>query len=276
MAIEVFNRYENKYLIDSDTMRYIQEELCEYTAPDEYNRLGATYPIYNIYYDTPDNEMIRTSLSKPLYKEKLRLRAYSNFFDDEIVYLEIKKKCNGLVNKRRSAMSFAEASRFLSSGEAPRPRDCMNMQVINEVAYCLERMSLEAAAYIAYDRRAYFGTGKHDLRVSFDTNIRTRRTSLSFEAGDYGEPLLAEGMALMEIKVRSSIPLWLSRLLSSADVFPVSFSKYGKEYASHVERKRDTINKTFTGETQEIARVRALSGTVNVRPLETRADSRPV
>jgi len=50
---------------------------------------------------TQDNQLIRHSVSKPRYKEKLRLRSYGVPSLDAKVYLEIKKKVNGLVNKRR-------------------------------------------------------------------------------------------------------------------------------------------------------------------------------
>ncbi|MNW19369.1 VTC domain protein [compost metagenome] len=66
--------------------------------PDEYNKRHEFYTITNIYYDTECNTLIRNSLSKPKYKEKLRLRAYGTPNADSNVYLEIKKKVVGLVN----------------------------------------------------------------------------------------------------------------------------------------------------------------------------------
>lgn len=105
MAIEVFNRYENKYMLSQSVFEKVQARLSEYMELDAYNKQHETYTISNLYYDTPDNYLIRTSLQKPNYKEKLRVRAYGVPDTGDKVYVEIKKKFAGLVNKRRSALS---------------------------------------------------------------------------------------------------------------------------------------------------------------------------
>ncbi len=202
---------------------------------DAYNREKETYTITNLYYDTPDNHLIRTSLQKPKYKEKLRLRAYGVPDSDAKVYVEIKKKVAGLVNKRRSALKLDEVHAFLASGVLPEERPYQNRQVLREITYLLQNHDLCPALYLAYDRRAYFGIEQPDLRVSFDRNIRTRRYDLALEAGDYGTPLLDGNYWLMEIKVAQSIPVWLCKLLSEYQIYPISFSKYGTEYRKTLE-----------------------------------------
>jgi hypothetical protein len=230
MAIEIFNRYENKYLIDTGQYEKIQARLKGYMEPDDYNRNGEPYSICNVYYDTPDNHLIRNSLQKPPYKEKLRLRSYGVAEADGKVYVEIKKKFRGLVNKRRSGIGAEPAKTFLQTGRKPEITAGMNEQVIDEVTYLLSHKNLKPAVYLAYDRLAWFGTGQHDLRISFDSNIVTRRRDLSLSSPVYGEPLLAPHLRLMEIKVAQSIPLWLSHLLAEYRIYPTSFSKYGREY----------------------------------------------
>jgi len=231
LAIEVFNRYEKKYLMDNDTYEKIKDILAEYMELDEYNKVNNTYyTICNIYYDTQDNQLIRHSVSKPRYKEKLRLRSYGVPSLDAKVYLEIKKKVNGLVNKRRTKLTLREAYEFAATGIKPKYQSYMNKQVLNEIEYILSVYDLEPKLYLAYDRIAYFGINNRDLRITFDTNIRSRRTDLRLELGDYGEPLLDEGVWLMEVKAEKSIPVWLSRMLSENGLFKTSFSKYGTEY----------------------------------------------
>ena len=230
MAIEVFNRYENKYLLNEKTLLRLQHRISDYMELDEYNKQHETYTISNIYYDTPDSCLVRSSLAKPRYKEKLRLRAYGIPDIDTKVYVEIKKKLSGLTNKRRSGMKLDEAYAFLQTGEIPELSPYMNRQVLSEIQYILQQYELAPALYLAYDRRAYFGIGQHDLRVSFDTNIVSRRSDLRLESGIYGRNLLDEGTWLMEIKASQSIPVWLCRLLSEYKVYSTSFSKYGAEY----------------------------------------------
>ena len=238
MAIEVFNRHENKYLVGEKILSKLQDRLSEYMNIDEYNKRCETYPISNLYYDTDDSSLIRISLSKPKYKEKLRLRAYGVPEHGSKVYVEIKKKVCGFVNKRRSAIMLDDAYSFLQSGNTPKICNGMNRQVIREVSYILQTRELSPTVYISYDRKAYFGIGQDDTRVSFDNNIQTRRYDLRLESGIYGEQLLDEGSWLMEIKVARSIPVWLCRLLSEYKIYPVSFSKYGEEYKRMLERAR--------------------------------------
>jgi SPX domain protein involved in polyphosphate accumulation len=207
MAIEVFSRYEKKYLLDERTRKELQAELENRMDVDAYNKTQETYAICNIYYDTPDSYLIRTSLSKPRYKEKLRLRSYGVPDFDTKVYAEIKKKTDKLVNKRRSTLILSEAYDFLQSGRLPADQPYMNRQVLREIQYLLACHQLEPALYIAYDRRAYFGANADSLRISFDNNIRTRRRELRLEAGDYGEPLLEKGKTLMEIKASGGLPI---------------------------------------------------------------------
>lgn len=230
MAIEVFNRYENKYLLDDEAYHRLYEDLLHYMEPDEYNKRHEFYSISNLYFDTAHDSLIRTSLAKPKYKEKLRLRAYGVPEQDARVYLELKKKVFGLVNKRRTALCLDEAYDFVRTGRLPEIKDYMNRQVVNEITYFLERYNLQPKVYLAYERRAMFCKNNRDLRITFDTNIRSRRYDLKLESGDHGEPLVEDGRWLMEVKAEKTIPVWLAKMLSEHQMYRTSFSKYGNEY----------------------------------------------
>ncbi|MGG1551041.1 polyphosphate polymerase domain-containing protein [Paenibacillus ferrarius] len=230
MAIEVFNRYENKYLMDQPAFERLYNRLLAYMEWDENNKNGQFYAISNIYYDTEHDALIRASLSKPKYKEKLRIRAYGVPQPDGKVYLELKKKVFGLVNKRRTALKLNEAYAYIRTGVIPAYQPYMNKQVLQEIDYFLGRYTLMPKVYLAYDRMAMFCRGNRDLRITFDTNIRSRRYDVKLEAGDFGEQLLESGQWLMEVKAEKTIPIWLSRLLSEHLMFRTSFSKYGNEY----------------------------------------------
>jgi hypothetical protein len=232
MAIEVFNRHEQKYILEEKAAWYLQGRFRKDMEPDAYNRKNGAYLICNVYYDTEDSALIRESLSKPLYKEKLRLRSYGVPDADSKVFVEIKKKYRGCVNKRRSAMRLSEAYAFLEGGVVPEPDDRVskNMQVVREIAYILEKRDLSPMTYISYERRAYFGKGDRDLRVSFDSNILARRHSVHLEYGAFGTPIIDKGLCVMEVKTAGGIPVWLADLFSECSVYTSSFSKYGTEY----------------------------------------------
>ena len=233
MAIEVFNRYEHKYLLSRGEYEKIICAIEPHMESDRYNEGGKPYTIANIYCDTPDDYLIRRSLEKPLYKEKLRLRSYGVPNKDSEVFIEIKKKFNGLVNKRRSAITLSEAYEFLASGKAPEVREGMNAQVLKEIEYFVSFYRPMPKLYLAYDRIAFFERGNSDVRISFDTAVRSRRYDLKLESGDYGAPLLADGKYLMEIKTSLAKPLWLVKILSELNIRRSAFSKYGAEFAEH-------------------------------------------
>ncbi len=235
MSIEVFNRHEQKYLLDSDTFHSVLAVMDEHMQSDKYNIDREPYTISNIYFDTDDSYLIRASLSKPKYKEKLRLRSYGVPDADSKVFLEIKKKFNGIVNKRRTVLKLSEAYDFVSSGKMPAEKEYMNKQVLKEIAYFLKLYSLKPKVYLAYDRIAYFEKGNKDLRISFDQNIRSRRYDVALEDGDYGESLLPDGIYLMEIKTSRAMPLWLTEMLARYDIKRRSFSKYGTEFTRQLQ-----------------------------------------
>jgi SPX domain protein involved in polyphosphate accumulation len=238
MAIEIFNRYEHKYKLDEETFHKVLEIMDKHMELDSHCSNHSLYTIANIYYDTDDNALIRESLSKPAYKEKLRLRSYGVPDMDSKVFLEIKKKFRGLVNKRRTTLTLSEAYDFLESGEKPEYKPYMNGQVVNELEYFLKAYNLVPKVYIAYDRLAYFEKGNDDLRISFDTNIRTRRNDLALEAGDHGSRLLDNGTWLMEIKTSLAKPIWLCDMLSELEIRSSSFSKYGTEYTKMISQEK--------------------------------------
>lgn len=234
MAIEVFNRHEYKYILSDGEFEKMTELLEEHMTLDSYNKDGKPYTISNIYYDTEDDEFIRRSVSRPAYKEKLRLRAYGVPESGDKVFLEIKKKYRGIVNKRRTVLELDEAYRFIENGNIGEIKDYMNRQVIHELEYMFSTNALVPKVYIAYDRIAYFGKEDNNLRISFDTNIRTRRHDLRLENGGETQPLLQKNCWVMEIKDRWSMPVWLAHILSESGIVKRSFSKYGTEYKNYV------------------------------------------
>jgi hypothetical protein len=252
MTIETFNRFENKYLIDENTFTKLTSSFGERMILDAHNRNGKSYTIRNLYYDTDDSQLIRHSLSKPKYKEKLRIRSYGKPSLEDEVFIEIKKKVSGLVNKRRSVMALKDAYDFLESGILPEEKPNQNRQVLKEIAFVLQNHALKPKLYLAYDRVAYFGNDDKDLRISFDLEIRSRRRDVAFEAGDFGKSLLKEDQIVMEIKVGKSYPLWLVDLLSQNKVYPTSYSKYGAEYKDYLKHEH-LANALFQFKDQDLA-----------------------
>lgn len=237
MITEVFNRVEEKFVVTSKQYRQLIYDLSDRLQYDIYNAEGKFYTISNIYYDTPDDRLIRTSLQKPAYKEKLRLRAYGIPGTDDMVFMEIKKKYKGVVNKRRTTMKLNEAYNFAENHCLESCGDYINRQVLNELTYAFDLYGAVPKVYIAYDRCAYYSAEDSSLRITFDRNIRARRSSLRLEAGDNGRQLLDRNTFIMEIKHSSHMPQWLVEELNKLGIRKTSFSKYGTEYERMLREK---------------------------------------
>lgn len=236
--IEVFERYEMKYLLDDAQYEQVLAALLTYMNVDEYSERTGFYPICNIYYDTPTDQLIRASLKKPIYKEKIRLRSYGTPKNmDMPVFLEIKKKYNHLVSKRRIVLKLSDAYRYMADGTAPADNR-INTQILEEMNYMRSVYDLRPKIYLSYQRKALAGKEDAGFRITFDKDILARRSEVLLEQGDYGEPLLPPGKKLMEIKVLHAMPLWCAQILSEAQVYPTSFSKYGTEYMQYTKRRQ--------------------------------------
>lgn len=239
MSIKTFKRYEKKYLLNKEQYEALIPKLLSYMELDKHCRGGKNYNIYNIYYDTDYDDVIRYSISKPYYKEKLRLRSYyvptSN---NDKVFLELKKKINGIVSKRRVVLTLEDADKFVNEGIRPRVESYMANQVLNEIEYYLKINDIHPNVYIGYSRKALIGKENKDFRITFDSCITTRRSELSLTKGNRGEELLEEGTYLMEVKILGAIPLWLTKIFSELKIYNTHFSKYGNEFIGRCMRKR--------------------------------------
>lgn len=218
-----FKRTEMKYRLNSEQRATLEDLLQEHMVPDSHGEST----ICNIYYDTPDFRLIRKSLEKPVYKEKLRLRSYGPVSPSGTVYLELKKKYKGIVYKRRISLTEAEAEAYFN-GHAPLPS---SDQISKEIDYFKQFYAfLMPAVYLCYDRTAYFDQEDPTLRITFDRNIRFRRDDLSLQSKPGGIGLLRPGESLLEIKSASPLPLWLVDALNEEHIRKNAFSKYGSAY----------------------------------------------
>lgn len=228
----VFKRYEKKYNITSEQYESLMQAIDKNIVPDKYGKSV----ISNIYFDTPDFRLIRASIEKPVYKEKLRLRSYGIPTADSTVFVELKKKYKGIVYKRRVSMTYMEAILYLIKGKRPEGKD---EQKLDEIDYCLSYYrKLRPAVSIFYDRTAYYAKDNHNVRITFDTNVRFRTKNVDLSKGDSGYVLLDNSRYIMEIKCEGAMPLWLTNQLDRLQIYPTSYSKYGEIYKLLMSAKK--------------------------------------
>ncbi|ACL20336.1 polyphosphate polymerase domain-containing protein [Desulfitobacterium hafniense] len=219
----VFKRYEKKYMLNEEQYRHLLKRAAGKVKEDKFKQSR----INTIYFDTPDYHLISASLEKPLYKEKLRLRSYGTPHGHDQVFVELKKKFQGVVYKRRTVMSLEEAVEYLYHRKPARNAS----QITQEIDWFLKFYGeIGPAMYISYERLALSGIEDPGLRITFDQDILWRQDELDLSMAPWGRSLLAPGQRLMEIKIAGAMPLWLAHILDELAIYPSSFSKYGKAY----------------------------------------------
>lgn len=212
-----FKRRELKFLLDLPTRYALQKEMRTRMEQDEFG----PSTICSVYLDTPNFLLLRRSMEHPLYKEKLRLRSYGPIESDDEVFLELKKKCEGIVYKRRAHLSQEKANELLSG------KDVASSQIERELSYSVKRYeNLAPRMYIAYDREAYFDPNDRDFRMTFDRNVRARTDNLTLCSESYGTKLISEDLSILEVKTPKAAPLRLVDFLTNRHCFKSSWSKY--------------------------------------------------
>ena len=223
----VFRRYELKYMLTPAQKEKMLAAMEPYMRLDRYGRST----IRNLYYDTDTFLLIRRSIEKPVYKEKLRIRSYDRAEAGSTVFAELKKKYRHVVYKRRVSLPCREASAWFSGKGHPDSRT----QISDEIDYVLDHYgTLHPTVFLSYVREAYYAVDGSDFRITFDDTILCRQEDLSLESEVYGTPLLPDGRILMEVKCSGGLPLWLTRLLSEERIYRTSFSKYGTAYQTMI------------------------------------------
>lgn len=219
----VFKRYELKYMLTKEQKERIVEAIKPYMELDQYGRTT----IRNLYFDTDNYRLIRRSMERPEYKEKLRIRSYSRAAADSPVFVELKKKYDSVVYKRRLLIPEKQAMEWVCEKQhCPK-----HTQISEEIEYVLDYYeNLHPTVFLSYEREAYYSKGGDDFRVTFDEHVICRQEELSLETEAWGTPILDEDKVLMELKCSGGIPLWMTHLLTKEHIYKTSFSKYGEAY----------------------------------------------
>lgn len=232
MYENIFKRVEQKYVLTEQEYKLLFKKINKYLKKDKYFKST----ICNIYFDTINNDLIINSLEKPIFKEKIRLRSYQVPSINDDVFLEIKEKYKGIVGKRRIKIKLKDFYTYLKTNNYDKDN-----QIMNEINYYFKYYDLKPAIYIAYDRLSYCGVDDNSLRITIDSNLRSRNSDLNLELGDAGKCYFKDKNYIMEIKTLGSMPLWLVRSLSELKIYPTSFSKYGSIYQKELKERNDYI-----------------------------------
>ncbi len=227
----IFKRREFKYLLTPQQKAAVMQAMEPHMHADPYG----LSTIRNLYYDTDTYRLIRSSIERPVYKEKLRFRSYERLLPDEYAFVELKKKYASVVYKRRIRVPYHSAAADIAAG-SPLPVKC---QIADEINYFISFYeNLAPKVFLSYDREAFYEKDNPDFRVTFDSNILCREDDLSLCSEIYGTPLLPENVTLMEIKTIGGIPLWMTHILTEERIYRSHYSKYGTAYCNIIYPKQ--------------------------------------
>ncbi len=234
----VFRRYELKYLLTYEQRETVLRGIAPYMQLDGYGRTT----IRNVYLDDDSYRLIRRSIEKPAYKEKIRVRSYGRASEDSTVFVELKKKYDGVVYKRRIGLPEKCAMEWVR-GQRVAPIDT---QITREIDYFMSLYApLRPSVFLSYEREAFYERDGGDFRITFDDNIIARQSDISLTADIFGRQILPEGRVLMEIKCSGAIPLWMVEILSRERIYKTPFSKYGRAYGDFIFPELKTKTKEF-------------------------------
>lgn len=229
----VFERYELKYFLTQAQKKALFQKMENRMKLDQYGRTT----IRNIYYDTDSFRLIRDSLDHPVYKEKLRVRSYQRADSSDMVFVEIKKKFEDVVYKRRVAIPKTAAKSWIDQ----RKEIPFKSQITSEIDYFLGFYEgIEAKAFLSYEREAYSDGKDPEFRLTLDENILARDEDLDLGSDIWGVPLLPMGMTLMEVKIQGAMPMWMAEFLSENNITKATYSKYGAYYKEHLMKNTIT------------------------------------
>ncbi len=224
-----FKRFELKYKLTLAQYDALSEYMATYMKLDKYRR----HKISNIYFDTEDYRIIRHSLEKPKYKEKLRIRIYGEPQSKEQAFIELKKKFDGVVYKRRMTVPQDTALSYFDNNFTQEDNDFTQIQ--KEINYFAKSYdNLQAKVYLAYEREAYFGLEDENFRMTFDFKIKMRNTNVSFDESEEDIPVIQNDTVLLEVKTMHGLPFWFIEFLNQNKLYSTSFSKYGTAYIAHI------------------------------------------
>ncbi len=237
MNKDTFKRKEIKYVLDAAQHERLRSVVYEQLPPAVFG----TGRVSSLYLDTADRSVIARSLEKPLYKEKMRVRWYGapDLMAAHDAFIELKKKYDGIVYKRRLQVSPGKVRAFLSGMPCADlvqqdvraldgQTDAQRIQIARELDAARARAArLRPSVIISCDRTSFGTDDENGLRITFDEHLHAQ----GLFDGESKFPLMAERHAIMEVKCTGAYPLWLVSALNSAKAYPASFSKYGRFYA---------------------------------------------
>lgn len=226
--LHAFNRYEIKYFVDELKVPELREELAARMDTDPYSPHGG-YPVTSLYYDTPDLRFYWEKIEGLKFRRKLRLRLYgqpAECTDETPVQIEIKQRVNRVTQKRRTALPYGVAQRWLN-GREEIECDPSQRPFVDEVTTMIGNLDLRPMVTTGYLREAFVGREADlGLRVTIDHKVHGRDRDFHFAAGAENRFIIPPKLAIVELKANERVPYWATDLTARLNMSVIRVSKY--------------------------------------------------
>lgn len=222
------NRFEIKYLVDTNRIDEIKDKLLGFFEPDPYSATEAGYYVYSVYFDSPRFNFYREKREGQLQRIKPRIRTYlpSLSATPQAFFLELKGRHDRVVMKRREPISRDLAETLLHSPKPAISARDLESPTLSEFLYLTNRDNLIPCVTVMYRREPYNAAFYPGVRLTFDTRLQS-----SFKIGlENGQASFSESIPfdkfVLELKYNEKIPrLFLDRVLQ-LELKQLSISKF--------------------------------------------------
>lgn len=223
MAETLLNVYRSewKYYISLSEYYYLRGLLQNIMTPDPNMGPGGEYFIRSLYFDSVDNIDYMNKVAGIENRKKIRLRIYDT--DSDKVKLEVKNRFNSYMQKESLSITRDDALQMIDGNfevldgfEASVAQKAKNIMVDN--AYTPK-------VIVDYEREAFIYP-EHNVRITFDKNIRAAFSDRLFDPNLLMTPVITEPMMVLEVKFDQMLPEYIKNAISTARILNSSVSKY--------------------------------------------------
>ncbi|SMB89011.1 VTC domain-containing protein [Desulfonispora thiosulfatigenes DSM 11270] len=214
-------RKEIKYIIYRSDFLRIKKHLDAVLEKDAHGGPDG-YLVRSLYFDSLYDRDLNDVLDGVLEKRKIRIRIYNP--EQEKAKLEY--KCKSGTDGRKNGLQITR--------EEVHKMEHMDYSFLmdrpEEIAWEIYRRLLSGAytpkTIIEYQRLAYIYPVS-DVRISFDTDIRTSGTPFGlYESAPLGIPVMMPHLGVLEVKYSGFLPTIIKELIAPLDHVAVANSKY--------------------------------------------------
>ena len=210
-------RHELKYTITMSEYLGMRSCISEIMHHDTHSD-GKPYVIESLYFDGLGDKALKEKIFGVNEREKFRIRLYNG--DTSFIKLEKKQKKDGLCLKT-AAVITEDMMYDMIDGTMALPEGSLEREF-----YVKRRAAFLVPKTIVRYRRDAFIYTPGNVRVTFDSDLRTGMYSHEFPLKDTGVPAVKPGTIVLEIKYDEFLPDAVRDAVQAGYPRLQAFSKY--------------------------------------------------